>query len=51
MDVPECSCDNPHVVFVREATTPDGRTNKYYKCLSCGMDYVITESKGAEASG
>jgi len=50
MAIPECSCDNSHVVFVREATTPDGRRNKYYKCLNCQRDYVVTESNAPERS-
>ena len=50
MDAPECSCDNSNVLFVREAKTPDGRTNKYYKCLSCGRDQMVTEKTSNEPS-
>jgi len=39
---PDCDCENPHVVFVRESVTPDGRKNKYYKCLSGGKDQMTS---------
>jgi len=41
--LPDCDCDNPHVVFVRAYIKPDGIKNTYYKCLSCGKDQIISE--------
>jgi ferredoxin-like protein FixX len=37
-------CDNPNVTIVREEPTTDGGKRKYYKCLDCGTDHVVTES-------
>lgn len=50
MAVPNCDCDNPHVVPVREAITPDGRKNSYFKCLNCQRDHVTTEQVAASVS-
>ena len=37
-------CDNPTVTEVRETSTADGGKKKYYKCLNCQADHVLTYS-------
>ncbi len=35
-------CDNPTITDVREEPFPDGGKRKYYKCLNCQTDHVLT---------
>ena len=41
-------CDNPNVTIVREEPAAEDGKRKYYKCLDCGTDHVITESREGE---
>jgi hypothetical protein len=38
-------CANPDVTYVREQSTADGGKRKYYKCLNCQSDEVVTEGR------
>ena len=41
-------CDNPTVTEVREEPTPGGGIRKYYKCLNCQTDHVLTYGERGE---
>jgi hypothetical protein len=36
-------CANPTVTYVREQPTAEGGKQKYYKCLNCHSDHIVTE--------